>query len=63
MVWASAAAVGLLLMGIGFTLTDDSRKAPVAAQQQSPIDEFLNTLSDEEAAQLQYYEVEEIPEY
>ena len=30
---------------------------------QSPLDEFLNTLSDEEAAQLTFYEIEEIPEY
>lgn len=61
---ASAAAGLILLIGIGVTVFNlGDKTAAVPLQDQSPLDEFLNTLSDEEAAQLQYYEIEEIPEY
>lgn len=61
---ASAAAGLILLVGIGVTVFNlGDKTAAVSLQDQSPLDEFLNTLSDEEAAQLQYYEIEEIPEY
>lgn len=65
LMWASAAAVALLLMGIGFhELNNDVNRQPVVTHQAGgPIDEFLNSLTDEEVAQLPCYEIEEIPEY
>lgn len=65
MVAASVAAVSLLVLGIGFKLLHDPIPATttVTLTGEGPLDEFLNSLSDEEAAQLQYYEIEEIPEY
>ena len=59
---ASAAAVALLLLGIGVTVVDNGSSQAIQ-QAESPIDEFLNSLTDEEVAQLPYYEIEEIPEY
>ena len=62
--WASAAAVALLLIGIGFHELNDVNRQPAATVQAGgPFDEFLNSLTDEEVAQLPYYEIEEIPEY
>ena len=64
LMWASAAAVALLLIGIGFHELNDVNRQPAATVQASgPFDEFLNSLTDEEVAQLPYYEIEEIPEY
>ncbi len=59
----SAAAVTLLVVGIGISLFNGQNSQPVSMSSQGPLDEFLNTLSDDEAAQLPYYEIEEIPEY
>lgn len=64
MIIASAAAIVLLLIGIGVAVIQhESTQQTVVLQSEGPLDEFLNTLTDEEAAQLQYYEIEEIPEY
>lgn len=60
---ASAAAVALLVIGIGVTPLFKGKNVPVTTSDQGPLDEFLSTLSDEEAAQLLFYEIEEIPEY
>ena len=61
---ASAAAVALLLVSIGLTvMNNESQRPDVTLQTQSPIDEFLSSLTDEEVAQLPYIEIEEIPEY
>lgn len=61
---ASAAAVALLLVSIGLTvMNNESQRPSVSFQAQSPIDEFLGSLTDEEVAQLPYIEIEEIPEY
>ena len=60
---ASAAAVTLLILGIGVALFNGRDAQPVPMGDQGPLDEFLSTLSDEEAAQLPFYEMEEIPEY
>lgn len=57
----SAAAVTLLVVGITLFNRQSPQSMPMSSQ--GPLDEFLNTLSDEEAVQLQYYEIEEIPEY
>jgi len=35
----------------------------VAESTSSPVDDFLNSLSDEDAGLLAYYAIEEIPEY
>lgn len=60
----SAAAGALLLIAIGLTVYhQQTRPADVAVQADGPLDEFLNTLSAQELSQLQYYEIEEIPEY
>ena len=61
---SAAAALAVLLVGIGivrFQHTDQ----PVAKTEavQSPIDQFLSSISDEDAQELTYYEIEEIPEY
>lgn len=64
MMLASAAAVMLLVFGIGFTVLKNGNHQQIADLQSSgPIDEFLSSLTDEEVAQLPYYEIEEIPEY
>lgn len=62
---ASAVATVVIVIGIGVGLFNDKTTTGVAAipQGQGPIDEFLNTLTDEEVAMLPYYEIEEIPEY
>ena len=60
---ASAAAVALLIIGYGIALFNARSTHQVTMNDQGPLDEFLNTLSDEEAAQLTFYELEEIPEY
>ena len=64
MMMTSAAAVVLLVVGVGLTVINHNSKAVAPIQQaESPMDQFLNSLSDEEVAQLPYYEIEEIPEY
>lgn len=64
MMLASAAAVLLLVFGIGFTvLKNGGHHQMTDLQSSGPIDEFLSSLTDEEVAQLPYYEIEEIPEY
>lgn len=61
----SAAAVALLIIGLGITLSNNhvTQSATMTMQSTGPIDEFLNTLTDEEVAQLPDFEIEEIPEY
>ena len=60
----SAAASIIMALGVGgmIWLSGESPSSR-AYQSVSPIDEFLNSLSDEEIAALPYYEIEEIPEY
>lgn len=63
-----AAAVVLLLAGIGIAYynkvtTPLPPKTLVAENTTGPIDDFLNSLSDEDAQLLAYYDIEEIPEY
>ena len=60
---ASAAAVTLLILGFGLNLFNGREAQPVSMSNQSPLEEFLSSLSDEEASQLPFYEIEEIPEY
>lgn len=62
---ASMAAAALLLVGIGLTVLnqDTAHQTIVMLQGDGPIDQFLGSLTDEEVAQLPYYEIEEVPEY
>lgn len=58
---AAAAAVLLLTVG-GITYYKQAAdvKPLMAQSNNSPVDEFLNSLTDEEVQMLPYYEVEEI---
>lgn len=60
-----AATVALLLAGAGVTYYQMApvRRQLAAQQQKSPVDDFLNSITDDEAMLLPYYEIEEIPEY
>lgn len=60
-----AATVALLLAGAGVTYYQMApvRRQLAAQQQKSPVDDFLNSITDDEAKLLPYYEIEEIPEY
>lgn len=61
---AAAAAVVVIALGIGLTVVNHTSEQTVdVVSGEGPFDEFLNTLTDEEVAQLPYYEIEEIPEY
>ncbi len=60
---AAAAAVVLLLAGGVVTYYHNNTPASptmVAQNQPSPLDDFLNSLSDEDVQLLTYYELEEI---
>ena len=59
---AAAAAVVLLLTGAGVTYYKYAATPhPLTATcQSSPVDDFLNSLTDEEVQMLTYYEVEEL---
>jgi hypothetical protein len=63
-VLAAAAAIVLLIAGIGITYYNKViAEAQLTAQQtESPMEQFLNGLTDEEVQLLAYYEIEEIPE-
>ena len=65
--WLKGAAAAAMLVAAGLTAwhvvpSADEPQAPVAQSTYAPIDEFLNGISDEEARQIHYYEIEEIPE-
>lgn len=60
-IWATVAAVALLVIGLK-VMINHNESSPTTIQE-SPIEQFLNSISDEEAAQLQCFEIEEIPEY
>jgi len=63
--WAAAAAVVVLIAGAGLTYYNKVlvTQELTAQQETGPIDQFLNGLTDDEAQQLAYYEIEDIPEY
>lgn len=62
---AVAAIAFVLLAGAGTTYYNyvSAPTQLVAENQKSPIDDFFNSLTDEEVQMLDDYEVEEIPEY
>ena len=62
---AVAAISFVLLAGAGITYYNyvSTPTQLIAENQMSPIDEFFNSLTDEEVQMLDDYEVEEIPEY
>ncbi|MCR4853346.1 MAG: hypothetical protein K5893_07140 [Prevotella sp.] len=60
---AGIAASVLLLLGIATVWHLNSREPsePIAqAQKKDPLGAFLNSISDEEAKQIEFYEIEEI---
>ena len=59
----SAAAAVLIVVGIGTAVWKVQQQTVATMASESPLDEFLISLTDEEVAQLPYYEIEEIPEY
>ena len=62
----AAASVVLLLVALGVTMFDFSgwgRDDQYVAQDLGPIDEFLNSLTDDEVQLLAYYDMDEFPEY
>ena len=62
--WAIAATVTALLgFGALTWLSPATGKQVADNEQYSPVDDFLNRLSDDEAQLLAYYEIEDIPEY
>lgn len=61
---AIAAAIACLLAFTGITLLQPTAEQQTAqTESASPIDQFLNDLTDEEVQLLAYYDIEEIPEY
>ncbi|MBR5685408.1 MAG: hypothetical protein IKX18_04555 [Muribaculaceae bacterium] len=60
---AAAAAVVLLIIGVGGVVFNNLAIKSHGTPVQSPMDEFLESISDEEAAMLPCYEIEDIPEY
>jgi len=63
-VLAAAAAIVLLIAGIGITYYNKvtTEVQQTAQQTESPMEQFLNGLTDEEVQLLAYYEIEDIPE-
>lgn len=64
--WIAAAATVVVTLGIGFTYYLKTNRQPqpvVTLHTEDPLDVFLNGLSDEDAQLLDYYEIEDIPEY
>ena len=62
---AVAAIAFVLLAGAGVTYYNyvSTPSQLIAENQMSPIDEFFNSLTDEEVQMLDDFDVEEIPEY
>ncbi len=61
---ASAAASIVILTGIGITYFHSTTSADITAENtSSPIEQFLNNITDEEVQMIAYYEIEDIPEY
>lgn len=63
--WFAAAAVATLIAGAGISHFRQQPTADqlAASQPQSPIEQFLNDLSDDDVQLLACYGIEEIPEY
>lgn len=59
----AAASIALLVV-VGVKMFNNPPTKPVVAHENaSPIDEFLDGLSDDDAQLLAYYEIEDVPEY
>ncbi len=59
---AAIAASVLLLLGATLIWynTKDEPQTLAKTEQQDPLDNFLNSITDEEASQIEFYEIEEI---
>ncbi|MBR5102868.1 MAG: hypothetical protein IK092_07065 [Muribaculaceae bacterium] len=63
--WIAAAASIAIIVGLGITFSSKliKSKKVTTMQVSSPLDDFLNQLSDDDAQLLVYYDINEIPEY
>lgn len=61
--YASISVAASLLLIAGWFWLNPRHETHIAQNVESPIDEFLDGLTDEEVMMLSYYEIEEIPEY
>jgi len=62
--YVAAAAIAVLLVFVGISLWSPTEVPQVAQlESQSPVDDFLNSISDEEVQLLAYYDVDDIAEY
>ena len=61
--FAAIAVAASLLLVVGWTWLKPQPETFVTEQMESPVDEFLDGLTDEEVQLLAYYEIEDIPEY
>lgn len=69
--WAGVAASLLLMLAAGWTMVNmsnpsrtdhDAQRIAIAAQK-SPLDAYLESIDDEEASLMEYYEIEEIESF
>lgn len=62
--YVAAAAVVALFVFVGFSLWSPTMEQQVAqSEMSSPVDDFLNNISDEDVQLLAYYDIDDIPEY
>ena len=62
--WIGVAASVAIVVAIGITYVLRNTQAQVVTPTtESPLDDFLCNLSDEDAQMIEYYEIEDIPEY
>ena len=61
--YVAAAAVAVLLIFAGISIWYPATEQQPLAQTESPVDDFLNNISDEEVQLLAYYDIDDVPEY
>lgn len=69
--WAGVAASLLLMLAAGWTMvnmsnpsrTDHDAQRIASAAQKSPLDAYLESIDDEEASLMEYYEIEEVESF
>ena len=60
----AAAAVAVLLVFVGVSVwSPTAEQQVVQSEMASPVDDFLNSISDEEVQLLAYYDIDDVPEY
>ena len=63
--WIAAAASIVIAASLGLAYLSKTNHTHNSGtvQVESPLDEYLNSISDDDAQLIEYYEIEEIPEY